>query len=307
MDDILKELSKPFHPSQISWKPGTIKGERAMAMPYADLRAYMNRLDEVCGMNWSIEYKPWGEDRIIACLTINGVTRCSTGEMAAQDEKNEIGGTVAEAQAAKRACAMFGLGRYLYLLPTGWADYDSQRRQFTEGAKAKLTGILVQHYRRATEGNSTDGDEIFTREGQGKTNPPMDDPRPYFVRDWHKLTGKEYDLVKWVATLHDKSDGPCTAKQYQYLVSIVDALTHSEHNYVLSLLCQSEISSDNLPGSKVAAELLKILPENVTEKDADGKVVKDENGKHVMVKNPAYRADICQMIAKMAEAAEQVA
>lgn len=153
MEKLFVELSKPFHPSNISWKPGTIKGDHALAMPYADLRVYMNRLDEVCGADWSVVYTPWGEDRIICQLAIHGVTRSSTGEMGAQDEKNDIGGTVAEAMAFKRACAMWGLGRYLYNLPTGWADYDPKNRQFTAAAKAKLTGILVQHYRRANAPN----------------------------------------------------------------------------------------------------------------------------------------------------------
>lgn len=148
---ILDELRRPFHPSQISWKPGAVKGERAMALAYADLRTYMNRLDEVCGPDWSVAYEPWGEDRIICRLTICGVTRSSTGEMSAQDEKNEMGGTVAESQAFKRAAVMFGLSRYLYTWPTGWADYDPKTRQFTDKAKAKLTGLLVQHYRRANE------------------------------------------------------------------------------------------------------------------------------------------------------------
>jgi len=155
MNDLTKEmldqLRLPFHPSNITWKPGAIKGDRAVAMPYADLRAYMNRLDEVCCSDWSVAYEPWGEDRIICRLTIKGVARSSTGEMKAQDEKNEIGGTVAEAQAFKRACSMFGLGRYLYNLPTGWADIDPATKRFTENAKFKLTGILLQHYRRATD------------------------------------------------------------------------------------------------------------------------------------------------------------
>lgn len=165
MQRILNELRRPFHPSQVTWKPGTVKGERAIALAYADPRAYMNRLDEVCGLDWAVAYEPWGETRIICRLTIMGITRSSTGEMAAQDEKNEIGGTVAEAQALKRACAMFGLGRYLYNLPTGWADYDPQTKRFTDKAKAKLIGILVQHYRRATDSKGEMAD-LF-QEGDG--------------------------------------------------------------------------------------------------------------------------------------------
>jgi hypothetical protein len=149
MQEILKELSKPFHPAHVTWKPGVFNRDKtkALALAYADLRAYQNRLDELCGMNWSVSYTPWGE-RIVCHLTINGVTRSSTGEPDSQSEKSEIAGTTAEAQAFKRACAMFGLGRYLYNLPSIWAEFDSDRRQFTEQGKARLSGIIIQHYRR---------------------------------------------------------------------------------------------------------------------------------------------------------------
>ena len=109
-----------------------------MALAYADLRSYQDRLDEVCGIDWSVEYLPWGNDRIIARLTINGVTRASTGEMSASEAKGDNGGTVAEAQAFKRACAMFGLGRFLYDLPSPWVEFDPQRKRITEAGLAEL-------------------------------------------------------------------------------------------------------------------------------------------------------------------------
>ena len=171
LQQVLDELRKPFHPSQVTWRPGAVKGERALALAYADLRAYMNRLDEVCGSDWSVAYEPWGEDRIICRLTILGVTRSSTGETTNESERSEIGGTVAEAQAFKRASAMFGLGRYLYNLPTGWADYDPVSKRFTDKAKARLTGILVQHYRRATDGKSELVDLFATDTGPDKAEP----------------------------------------------------------------------------------------------------------------------------------------
>ncbi len=147
--NILAELKKPFHPASVTWKPGTVRKDQAaaLALAYADLRAYQNRLDEVAGMDWSVTYTPWGE-RIVCHLTINGITRSSSGEADSQSERSEIGGTAAEAQAFKRACAMFGLGRYLYNLPSVWVEYDPNTKQFTDKAKAKLEGIIVQHYRR---------------------------------------------------------------------------------------------------------------------------------------------------------------
>src|SRR5262249_54862586 len=41
---------------------------------------------------------------------------------------NENAGTAAEAQAFKRACACFGLGRYLYNLEGGWVDLDNRKK-----------------------------------------------------------------------------------------------------------------------------------------------------------------------------------
>lgn len=65
-DNMLTKLAAPFHPSNVTWKPGALTKEKnkALAMAYADLRAYQNRLDEVCGMDWAVSYTPWG-DRII--------------------------------------------------------------------------------------------------------------------------------------------------------------------------------------------------------------------------------------------------
>ena len=149
MTDVLHALKQPFPPSQVTWKPGvtTKDGTKALALAYADLRAYQNRLDDICGLAWSVTYAPWGE-RIVCHLTIQGITRSSSGEPDSQAERSEIAGTSAEAQAFKRACAMFGLGRYLYNLPSVWVEYDAVTKQFTDKAKAKLEGIIVQHYRR---------------------------------------------------------------------------------------------------------------------------------------------------------------
>lgn len=146
--ELLQQLERPFEPSTITWKPGSIRkdGTAALALAYGDLRVYMERLDEVCDMGWSVAYTPWAE-RIICHLTIDGVTRSSTGEPTSESERGEIGGTVAEAQAFKRACAMFGLGRYLYKLPSLWVEWDADKRTFTQKGQAKLAGMLDAHYK----------------------------------------------------------------------------------------------------------------------------------------------------------------
>lgn len=136
-DTLLQRLAEPFPPSAISWKPGSVNDGECLALAYADLRAYQDRLDEVCGLDWSVSYQGWG-DRIICHLTIGGITRSATGEADRQDAKNELAGSVAEAMAFKRAAAMFGMGRYLYKLPFLWVAFDATKKRITRDALAGL-------------------------------------------------------------------------------------------------------------------------------------------------------------------------
>lgn len=115
------------------------------------------------------------------------------------------------------------------------------------------------------------------------------DTMPYYVRDWNQLTGNEYDLVERMRALHRESDGPATDKAYQYLTGVIDALTDSSHSYVLTLLCQAEISMSNKPGAKVASLLLKKLI----------KTIKDDDGN--IVPNPDYRQDVADMMTHFAK------
>lgn len=118
---------------------------------------------------------------------------------------------------------------------------------------------------------------------------PFEDSTPYYVRDWHRMTGKPYDFVQWISSLHKKNEEPCTMKQYQYLAGLLDGITGNQHGYVLSVLCQAEIDKTNLPGKSAASALLKLLTETV----------KDEQGNEVP--NKQYRADVVEMLRDMAQ------
>lgn len=127
---LLKELGKPFPAEFISWRAGatTRDKKRAQALPYAEPRVYEDKLNDVCGGEWSVIFKPWGDNRIIAEVTIYGTTRASTGE----ENEGFAPGTAAEAQAFKRACSKFGLGRYLYDIPLQWVEYDAEKGKLLE-------------------------------------------------------------------------------------------------------------------------------------------------------------------------------
>ena len=141
-DAILAELAKPFDPAAVEFKPGAVaKNEaRALALAYVDSREYMRRLDSA-DPTWSDTYQVL-EDSIVVChLTVAGVTRCDLGQ---KDEADENSLTAAAAQAFKRSCTKFGLGRYLYALPQVWVEFDPQKKHFTLGALATLRAALAQ-------------------------------------------------------------------------------------------------------------------------------------------------------------------
>jgi hypothetical protein len=128
--ELITDLRAPFPWDVIEVRPGAVRkdGTGALALAYADPRVYEERLDDVVGPDqWSVEFAPWGEHRLICRLTIFGVVKCSTGEA---DPADKNAGTVAEAQAFKRACAKFGIGRYLYHLAQIWAKGTGSGKSF---------------------------------------------------------------------------------------------------------------------------------------------------------------------------------
>jgi hypothetical protein len=134
-------LAKPFAKQDIELKPiaTTRDKQKALASPYADMRVYFTRLDRVCGVeNWSHAIT-LSDKGAVCALTIFGVTKSGTGDYPQGADENPA--TSAEAQAFKRACAAFGLGRYLYALPQMWVGYDEQKKQIID-----VAGVVAQMY-----------------------------------------------------------------------------------------------------------------------------------------------------------------
>jgi hypothetical protein len=147
--DIRAQLMQPFPVEAIECKP-TATNERdgkmsALAAPYVDARIYQARLDDAAGPdNWSVEYRPINDRATLCRLTVCGVAREDVGEADAADPNQA---TSAAMQSFKRACAAFGLGRYLYTdLPKLWVDAEKR------GKNAVITdpiGAAREMYRRA--------------------------------------------------------------------------------------------------------------------------------------------------------------
>jgi len=143
--EFVAALEVPFDPSQIEWRlMNTTKNQqqpRGQIVPYADQRAYTDRLNALfTPAGWTRKYSIYtsanferSKDQklvakvLVTCeLTIFGIgSHSATGEEWADDDN---AGTAAEAQAFKRSCACFGLGRYLYYFIGTWVDLDDRKR-----------------------------------------------------------------------------------------------------------------------------------------------------------------------------------
>jgi hypothetical protein len=144
---LVAALEEPFDPREIKWRVTNTTSDRrrGQVIAYADPRAYTDRLNAIFTIRgWTREYsiqviqnferveRGNSDTRIsgkvvVTCkLTIEGLgAHSGLGEEWAD---NENAATAAEAQAFKRACSCFGLGRYLYDLGGNWVDLDEKKQ-----------------------------------------------------------------------------------------------------------------------------------------------------------------------------------
>jgi hypothetical protein len=144
--EIVKRLSQPFDLREVKWRVTNTanNGKRGVVMPYADPRAYKDRLNAVLSTaGWSETYSVTvvehsirrkgdnaemitGKILVTCVVSIPGVGQHSgTGE---EWSDAACAMTSADAQAFKRGCSSFGLGRYLYSIPEQWVDLDDRKR-----------------------------------------------------------------------------------------------------------------------------------------------------------------------------------
>jgi hypothetical protein len=142
--EALLRLEEPFASKDVKWLVAATSrdGRKGRVTPYADPRAYTDRLNHVfTASGWTRNYtvntvspitrlkndKPiqTGKVLVTCVLSIPGVgTHSGCGEEWA-DDPNAM--TSAEAQAFKRACSNFGLGRYFYRFGEMWVDIDEYK------------------------------------------------------------------------------------------------------------------------------------------------------------------------------------
>jgi hypothetical protein len=131
---ITQALAAPFDPSEVKFKPAVVSGHRALALAYVDARVIQDRLDEVLGVEaWQDEYEILPDGSVVCKLRLRlgdeWITKMDVGGQSEQPDEGDRR-KAAFSDALKRAAVKFGVGRYLYRLPSQWVDYDPQKRQF---------------------------------------------------------------------------------------------------------------------------------------------------------------------------------
>jgi hypothetical protein len=142
--DVLLRLEEPFDKDEVKWLVAATSrdGRKGRVTPYANPRAYTDRLNEVLtASGWTRQYTvhtispvtrlkkdktiQTGKVLVTCTVTIAGIgSHSGSGEEWADDE-NAM--TSAEAQAFKRACSCFGLGRYFYSFAEMWVDLNENK------------------------------------------------------------------------------------------------------------------------------------------------------------------------------------
>src|SRR6201987_4628444 len=143
--EALLRLEEPFSPKDVKWLVAATgrDGPKGRVTPYSDTRAYTDRLNEVVtASGWTRQYGVHtispvirlkkdktiqsGKVLVTCTVTIAGIgSHSGSGEEWADDE-NAM--TSAEAQAFKRACSCFGLGRYFYSFAEMWVDLNENKQ-----------------------------------------------------------------------------------------------------------------------------------------------------------------------------------
>jgi hypothetical protein len=135
VDDLTQALSAPFDSKEVKFKPAVVSGNRALALAYVDARVIQDRLDDVLGVSgWQDEYECLPDGSVVCRLHLRlgdeWITKMDVGGQSEQPDEGDRK-KAAFSDALKRTAVKFGIGRYLYRLPSQWCDYDPQKKQFT--------------------------------------------------------------------------------------------------------------------------------------------------------------------------------
>lgn len=161
MKELMAKLQAPFPAEEIEWRVGSTNGEKTkgLALAYVTNRAIQNRLDEVFGpFGWQNEFEEWKGKSQICGISVwdeekkQWVTKWDGADDSATEA---IKGGLSDSM--KRAAYQWGIGRYLYKLPSQWAKLKPMGKSYVLAETPKLPAwALPNGYKyKAVEGNES--------------------------------------------------------------------------------------------------------------------------------------------------------
>lgn len=230
---ILAQLAIPFDPSQVMWRVAAKSrdGKQGRVTPYADQRAYTDRLNQlVSPSGWTREYSVsslssltrFKKDKVIqtgkiivtCVVTLHGVgVHSGSGEEWADDD-NAM--TRAEAQAFKRACSCFGLGRYFYNFGEIWVPVDSYGQPFHSPTLPKWALPSTSSAAKPTPAASQTTREAISTSANSNERPgPIDQNLTRKIEEYERLLGEPLylEILKRAARTERARDIPNAAQQ----------------------------------------------------------------------------------------------
>jgi hypothetical protein len=139
---IEERLQAPFKPCEIEWRVGSTNKDKTkgLALAYVTNRAIQNRLDDLFGVfGWRNEYVPWKNDSQLCGISIWSDERqdwITKWDGASDSNMEATKGGLSDAM--KRAAYQWGIGRYLYNLPSVWVPIKPQGKSYVLSEMPKL-------------------------------------------------------------------------------------------------------------------------------------------------------------------------
>lgn len=149
LNELFTRLAEPFPADAVSWRVGSTTQDKTkgMALAYLDARDVMDRLDLVCGpAGWERRHPHVGGTTTCEiAIWVEGrgwiVKSDGAGDTQVEAEKGSL------SDAFKRAAVNWGIGRYLYGLPSPWVELESAGRgqKIKASEYAKLRQVLSNY------------------------------------------------------------------------------------------------------------------------------------------------------------------
>lgn len=172
MQEIMKKLQEPFAPDDIEWRVGSTNKDKTkgLALAYVTNRAIMNRLDEVFGsFGWQNQFREWKNNSQICGISVWNEDKKEwvTKWDGADDSKTEaVKGGLSDSM--KRAAVQWGIGRYLYNLPSQWCKIKQFGSSYTLDETPRLPEwALPESHKNTKTASSEKSTETKQPQGNG--------------------------------------------------------------------------------------------------------------------------------------------